>query len=103
MSMLFSRTAMIPPWLFVFGLFVIIGSPMTFATGLVLLLMGGVALTIMLVLWKEPLPTIAAMTMPVPPLATLSSADFAPNSWPNSGFRNSRQRGTGGGHRSERT
>ena len=103
MSMLFSRTAMIPVWLFVFGLFVIIGSPMAFGTGLVLLLVGGMALTSMLVLWKEPLPTIAAMTMPVPPLATLSSADFVPNSWPNSGFRNSRQRGTGGGYRSERS
>lgn len=103
MSMLFSRTAMIPVWLLVFGLFVFIGSPITFATGLVLLLMGGVALTIMLVLWKEPLPTIAAMTIPDPPLATSSSADVVPNSWPNSGFRNSRQRGTGGGYRSERT
>jgi len=94
MSMLSSRTAMIPVWLLVFGLFVSIGSPMTFATGLVLLLMGGVALRIMLVLSKKPLPAIGAMTMPDPPLATLSSADFVPNSWPNSGFRNSRQRGT---------
>jgi hypothetical protein len=96
MSMLFSRTAMIRVWLLVFGLFVIIGSPMTFATGLILLLMGGVALTIMIVLWKEPLPTVAAMTIPAPPLATLSSGDFVPNSWPNSGFRDSRQRGTAG-------
>jgi hypothetical protein len=93
MSILFSRTAMIPVWLLVFGLLVFIGSPLTFRTGLALLLMGGVALTIMLVLWKKPLPTIAAMTMPDSPLATLSSADFVPNSWPNSGFRNSRQRG----------
>ena len=103
MSMPFSRTAMIPVWLLVFGLFVLIGSPMTFASGMVLLLVAGVALTTMLVLWKEPLPTIAAMTMPDPPLATLSSADFVPNSWPNSGFRNSRQRGPGDGYRSERT
>jgi hypothetical protein len=98
MSMLFSRTAIIPVWLLVFGLFVLIGSPMTFATGMVLLLVGGATLTTMLVLWKEPLPTIAAMTIPDPPPATLSSADFVPNSWPNSGFRNSRQRGTGGGY-----
>jgi len=97
MSMLSSRTAMIPVWLLVFGLFVSIGSPMTFATGLVLLLMGGVALIIKLVLSKEPLPAIGAMTMPDPPLPTLSSADFVPNSWPDSGFRNSRQKRTGGG------
>jgi hypothetical protein len=31
------------------------------------------------------------------PLATLPSADFVPNSWPNSGFRNSGQRGAKGG------
>lgn len=98
MSILFSRTAMIPVWLLVFGLFVLIGSPMTFATGLVLLLVGGVALTTMLVLRKERLPTIAAMTIPDLPLATLSSTEFVPNSWPNSGFRNSRQRGTRGGY-----
>jgi len=96
MSILFSRTAMIPVWLLVFGLLVFMGSPMTFGNG-ALLLMGGVALTIMLVLWKNPLPTIAARPMPDPPLATLSSADFVPNSWPNSGFRNSRRRGTRGG------
>ena len=35
----------------------------------------------------------AAMTAPVQP----PSANFVPNSWPNSGFRNSRQRGTRGG------
>ena len=94
--MLFSRTAVIPVWLLVFGLFVLLGSPMTFAMGLVLLLMTGAALTLMLVPWKEPVPTVAAMTMPDPPLATLSSADFVPNSWPNSGFRNSRQRASRG-------
>lgn len=38
-----------------------------------------------------------AMTAPHPPLATAPSADFVPNSWPNSGFRNSRRRGTRGG------
>ena len=80
MSMSFSRTAIIPVWLVVFGLFALFGSPMTFATGVVVLL-GGVALTIMLALWEGP---------------TLPSADFVPNLWPDSGFRNSRQRGTRG-------
>ena len=96
MSLLFSRTAIIPVWLLVFGLFMLLGSPMTFAIGLVLLLVAGAALTLMLLPWKEPLPTVATMTMPDPPLATLSSADFVPNSWPNSGFRNGRQRGSKG-------
>jgi hypothetical protein len=94
MSLLFNRTAIVPVWLVVFGLFALFESPMTFATGVVLLLVGGVALTIMLVLWKELPPTIAAMAVPDPPLATLPSADLVPNSWPNSGFRNTRQRGT---------
>jgi hypothetical protein len=94
MSMLFSRTAIIPVWLLVFGLWVLFGSPMTFPRGLVLLLAGGVALTITRVLWQEPAPTIAAMT--VPPPATLSPTDFVSNSWPNSGFRNIRKRSTRG-------
>ena len=97
MSMLFSRTAIILVWLVVFGLFALFGPPMTFATGVVLLPVAGVALTIMLVLWKEFSRTVEAMTAPDLPLATLPSADFVPNSWPNSGFRNSRRRGTWGG------
>jgi hypothetical protein len=97
MSMLVSRRAIIPVWPIVFGLLVLFGSPMTVAGGVALLLVGGVGLTIMLVLWKEPLRTIAAMTTPDPPQTTLSSADFVPNSWPNSGFRNSRRRGPRGG------
>jgi hypothetical protein len=96
-SMLFSRRAIVPVWALVFGLFVLLGSPMTFATRVVLLLAAGLALTIMLALWKEPLPTVAAMTTPDPPRAPSLSSDFVPNSWPNSGFRNSRQRGTKGG------
>ena len=99
MSMLFNHRAIMPVWLVVFGLFALVEPPMTFATGVVLLLVAGVPLTIMLVLWKEFPPTIAAMTAPDPPLATLPSADFVPNSWPNSGFRNSGQRGTRGERR----
>jgi hypothetical protein len=74
MSMSCSRTAIIPVWLVVFGLFPLLGSPMTVITGVVVLL-GAVALTMMLVPRKVP------------------SADVVPNSWPDSGFRNSRQRG----------
>jgi hypothetical protein len=92
MSMLVSRTAIVPVWLLVLGLLVLSGSPMTFATGVVLLFMGGMVLTVMLARWKER-PAIAAMTLD-PPLATLPSTGFAPNLWPNSGFRNIRQRGT---------
>jgi hypothetical protein len=93
MSMLFSRTAVIPVWLLAFGLFVLSESSMTVPLGLVLLLAGGVVLTLMCVLWREPAPTIAAMTVPrPPPLATRSANDFVSNSWPNSGFRNIRNR-----------
>ena len=95
MSMLFNRTAIVPMWLVVFGLFVMFESPMTFATGVVLFLVAGVALTIMLVASKR-LHTLVPMTTPDPPLAMVPSAKFVPNSWPNSGFRNSRRRGTRG-------
>ena len=91
MSMSFSRTAIIPVWLLVFGLFVLLGSSMTFAT-VAVLLVGGTALVTMLALSKEHRHTIAAMTVPGPPLATLPPANIEPSSWPNSGFRNSRQR-----------
>ena len=96
MSMLSSRTAVISVWLLAFGLFVLFGSPMTVPRGLVLFLAGGVALTIGCVLWRERAPTIAAMTVPGPPLATRSSNDFVSNSWPNSGFRNIKNRTTRG-------
>jgi len=59
MSMLFSRTAIIPVWLVVFVLFALLGSPMTFATGVLLLMVGVVPPAIMLTLWKEPSPTVA--------------------------------------------
>jgi hypothetical protein len=96
MSMLFNRVAIVPMWLVVFGLFVLFESPITFAAGLMLFLVAGVALTIMLAASKR-LHTLAPMTAPNPPLAMLPSAPFVPNSWPNSGFRNSRRRGTRGG------
>ena len=59
MSRLFSRTTIIPVWLIVFGLSALFGPPMTFVTGMFVLFLGGLALTIMLVVWKEQSPTIA--------------------------------------------
>jgi hypothetical protein len=96
MLMRFSRTAMIPVWLVVFGLFVSLASAMTFPPGLVMVLLGGMALTVMRVLWQEPVPTIVPMTVPGPPPETLSSNDFVSNSWPNSGFRTIGKRSTMG-------
>ena len=85
--MLFNRTAVIPVWLLVFGLLVLFGSPVTFPPGVVVLLAGAVALTIMRVLWQNPAPRVAAVTAPGPLLTTHAPADVS-NSWPNSGFRN---------------
>jgi hypothetical protein len=59
MLMLFRRKAVIPLWLVVFGLFAMFGSSMTFAAGAFVLLLGTLALTMMLILWKAPPPTIA--------------------------------------------
>ena len=59
MSRLFSRTAIIPVWLIVCGLSALFGPPMTFATGMFLLMVGIAPPVIMLVLWKEPPPTVA--------------------------------------------
>ena len=80
MSISITRTAIIPVWLLVFWLLVLSRSPMTFATGVGLLFVGGLALTTMLVLRRE------RPTLPAP--------GFVPNPWPNSGFRNSTQRGS---------
>jgi hypothetical protein len=82
MSMPITRTAITPVWLLVFWLLVVSRSPMTFATGVGLLLVGGLALTTVLVLRRE------RPTLPAP--------RYVPNPWPNSAFRNSRQRGTRG-------
>ena len=59
MLMLFRRKAVIPVWWVVFALFALFGPSMTFATGAFVLLLGTLALTIMLMLWKPPPPTIA--------------------------------------------
>jgi hypothetical protein len=94
MSILLHRTAIIPVWLGVFGLFALFESPMTFASSVVLFLVGGAALTIMLLLSRALPRKLAATTTADPVPATSPSAAFVPNSWPNSGFRNSRRRGT---------
>ena len=88
MSMLSNRTAVIQVWVLVFGLLVLFGSPATFPPGLVVLLAGGVSLTVMRVLWQNAGPTVAAVTALDPLLATHPSTEFVSNSWPNSGFRN---------------
>jgi hypothetical protein len=99
MSMRFSNRAIMAVWLVVFGLFALVESPMTFARGVVLLLVAGAALTIMLAVWKGLHSAGAAVAVPRTPLVTsptLPPGAFVPNSWPNSGFRNSRRRGTSG-------
>jgi hypothetical protein len=83
-SIVFNSKAIIPLWLAVCGLLAWSGSPMTFAMGVIVLLVGGTALTIVPLLWN-------------PPLTLEPSAGMVPNSWPNSGFRNSSRRGAGGG------
>ena len=61
MSMLISRKAFIPVWLVVFALFTLSGAPITFATGVLLLIGLGVAPAIVLILCNRPSPTVAAV------------------------------------------
>jgi hypothetical protein len=57
MSKFFKRKAFIPIWVIVFGLFSFFG-PVNVATGTLLLTVGIVAAGIMLILWRDPTPTI---------------------------------------------
>jgi len=59
MSKLFSRNALIPVWLGAFALLAVFESPMSFATGLLLVIVGLVVPAVVLLLWKAPSPTIA--------------------------------------------
>jgi len=59
MAMLFRRKAIVPVWIVVLGLFALFGPPMTTSTSVLVLLFWGVALSIMLVLWKEPALSIS--------------------------------------------
>jgi len=92
--LLFNHRAIMTIWLVVFALLALAESRTTFITmGVVLLLVAGAAQTMMLVAWKEHHPALAAPTSPGPPKEP--SSDVAPNSWPNSAFRNTGRRGTG--------
>lgn len=60
MSSYFSRKAIIPVWLaIVVTLFVLLGSPLTFSTGLLVLLVGIGPPAIALILSREPAPSVA--------------------------------------------
>jgi hypothetical protein len=59
MSMLFSRTVIIPVWIVVCGLFALFAWPLTLGTGVLLLIVGVGAPAFLLNLWKEPAPTVA--------------------------------------------
>jgi hypothetical protein len=60
MSKLFRHKTILSVWLVAFALFAVIESPMTLATGVLLLTIALVVPAIVLVLWKEqPPPTVA--------------------------------------------
>jgi hypothetical protein len=59
MLRLFRRTAIIPVWFVVFALFALFGPSMTFTTSVLVAVLGTLALSIMLILWKAPPSTIA--------------------------------------------
>ena len=59
MSLPFSRKTFIPEWLVVVALFVLSGAPMTFATGVLLLIGLGVAPAIVLIWLNTPSPARA--------------------------------------------
>ena len=59
MSIRITRTTIIPIWLVMFGLIALVGPPVTSSTGVLLLILWSVALAIVLVLWRDPPPTVA--------------------------------------------
>ena len=59
MSKLFNRKAFIPFWLLACVLFAALNTPMTWATGLLLVIVGTVVPVVAVLLWKVPPPTIA--------------------------------------------
>jgi hypothetical protein len=59
LSMLFNRSAIVPMWLAAFGVFAVFQLPVTFATALLLLVVGVVPPLVMLVLSSRPSPTVA--------------------------------------------
>jgi hypothetical protein len=59
MSTLFNRKAFIPFWLLMCILFAGLSSPMSWTTGLLLVIVGAVVPVVAVLLWKVPPPTIA--------------------------------------------
>ena len=59
MSKLFNRKAFIPFWFLICVIFAAISTPMTWATGLLVVVIGAVVPVIAVLLWKVPPPTIA--------------------------------------------
>ena len=71
MSILLSRKPIIPVWLgVVVGLFALFGPALTFTTGWLVLLVGIVPLAIILILSKEPSPSLAEVLRDVGPAHT---------------------------------
>lgn len=58
MSLLFRRKAVVPIWVIAFGLLAVLG-PVTNDIRVLLVIVGVVAPVIMLILWREPPPTVA--------------------------------------------
>jgi hypothetical protein len=58
-SRLFSFKVLVPIWLAAFGLVAVLVSPMTFATGVLLLVAGLLVPAVMILLWRDLPPTIA--------------------------------------------
>jgi hypothetical protein len=48
-------------WLVTIGLFALFGTPMTLATGALLVMVGLVVPTVAILLWKQPPPTVAEL------------------------------------------
>jgi hypothetical protein len=59
LSKLLSFKALIAVWLATFGLVAVFVSPMTFATGALLVMVGLVVPAVTILLWKDPPPTVA--------------------------------------------
>lgn len=59
MSKLFNRKAFIPVWLVTCVVIAALITPMTWATGLLLVIVGAVVPVVAVLLWKVPPPTIA--------------------------------------------
>ena len=59
-SKLFSFKALVPIWLVAFGLFAVLTSPMTFANGVLLLMVALVVPAVVTILWWKDRPATVA-------------------------------------------